>query len=217
MSQSAACRRAAASSYTPDHEFSKYEMDNELMIRAREGDKAAFQELFTRHSRPLVNFVCRFVGSRDRAEELAQDAFLQIYKARARYEPKARFSTYLYRVATNLCLNDLRRLDYQGKFQSLDGESTDHGHELHSTLKDDAAGVEERVAARELGVRIQASLDELPPNQKLALLLSRVDGFSYREVAECLSTSESAVKSLVFRATMTLRETLGDLLGKPSG
>jgi RNA polymerase sigma-70 factor (ECF subfamily) len=162
----------------------------------------------------LVNFAFRFVGNRDRAEELAQDAFLQIYRARARYEAKARFTTYLYRVATNLCLNELRRFDYQGKIEPLEGQPMD-GEEPARELPDETLPtVEEQLAGRETGDRIQRVLDRLPPNQKSALLLSRVEGLSYLEVAECLETTESAVKSLIFRATQTLRDQLKDLLAE---
>jgi RNA polymerase sigma-70 factor, ECF subfamily len=187
--------------------------DVELMCRVRDGDTAAFRDLFAKYGDPLVNFAYRFVGNRDRAEELAQEAFLQIYRARKRYEARARFTTYLYRVATNLCLNELRRFDYQGKIEPLEGSPGDDGEEGTRELPDDSLPtVEEHLAGVEAGVRIKKVLDRLPPNQKSALLLSRVEGFSYQEVANCLETSESAVKSLIFRATQTLRESLKDLI-----
>jgi len=186
--------------------------DVALMERVRGGDSAAFRELFAKYSEALVNFAYRFVGRRDRAEELVQDAFLQIYRARGRYEAKARFTTYLYRVATNLCLNELRRFEYQGKTEPLEGNinrDDDAGREL---ADDRIPAAEDRLAGMETGGRIKAVLDKLPPNQRVALLLSRVEGLSYQEVAKCLETTESAVKSLIFRATQTLREELGDLL-----
>ncbi len=186
--------------------------DVDLMSRVRNGDSTAFRELFSRHSEAVVSFAYRFVGNRDRAEELTQDAFLQIYRARARYEPKARFTTFLYRVATNLCLNELRRFDYQGKIEPLEGQALE-GEEPSRELADESLPtIEEQLAGHETGGRIQGVLDKLPPNQKTALLLSRVEGLSYQEVAECLETTESAVKSLIFRATQTLRGHLKDLL-----
>ena len=187
--------------------------DVALMERVRGGDSAAFRELFTKYSQALVNFAYRFVGRRDRAEELVQDAFLQIYRARGRYEAKARFTTYLYRVTTNLCLNELRRFEYQGKTEPLEGNlnrDDDAGREL---ADDRIPAAEDRLAGVETGDRIKGVLDKLPPNQRVALLLSRVEGLSYQEVAKCLETTESAVKSLIFRATQTLREELRDLLG----
>jgi RNA polymerase sigma-70 factor (ECF subfamily) len=185
-----------------------------LMQRVRDGDDtAAFRELFGKHSDAVVNFAYRFVANRARAEELAQDAFLQIYRARSRYEAKARFTTYLYRVVTNLCLNELRRFDYQGKTEPLEGKPLEDGEEGIRELADqEIPDAEDRLAGVETGTRIQKVLDKLPANQKSALLLSRVEGLSYQEVAECLDTTESAVKSLIFRATQTLREELADLL-----
>jgi RNA polymerase sigma-70 factor (ECF subfamily) len=183
------------------------------MQRVREGDPAAFRELFAKYAPALVNFACRFVGNRDRAEELVQDAFLQIYRARKRYEPRARFATYLYRVATNLCLNELRRFEYQGRLEPLEGLASEGEEEGARELPDEEMPTaEQRIAGREAAERIQEALARLPPNQKSALLLSRVEGFSYREVAECLETTESAVKSLIFRATQNLRSWLRDLL-----
>jgi RNA polymerase sigma-70 factor (ECF subfamily) len=187
--------------------------DVDLMQRVRDGDTVAFRELFAKHSEAVVNFAYRFVNSRPRAEELAQDAFLQIYRARGRYQAKARFTTYLYRVATNLCLNELRRFDYQGKTEPLEGRPLENGEEGTRELADTSLPeVEELLAGIETGAKIKKVLDKLPPNQKSALLLSRVEGLSYQEVAECLETTESAVKSLIFRATQTLRDQLADLL-----
>ena len=183
------------------------------MQRVRGGDAVAFRELFAKYGEAVVNFAYRFVNSRSRAEELAQDAFLQIYRARERYEAKARFSTYLYRVVTNLCLNELRRFEYQGRTEPLEGKPLENGEEGSRELADTSLPeVEDLLAGIETGARIKKVLDKLPPNQKTALLLSRVEGLSYQEEADCLETTESAVKSLIFRATQTLREELADLL-----
>src|SRR5437867_13346628 len=132
------------------------------MQRVRDGDSAAFRELFAKYGDALVNFAYRFVNSRPRAEELAQDAFLQIYRARARYEPKARFTTYLYRVVTNLCLNELRRFEYQGKTEPLEGKPLEDGEEGIRELADqEIPDAEDRLAGVETGTRIQKVLDKL--------------------------------------------------------
>jgi len=185
------------------------------MERVRDGDMEAFQILFTKYSGAIVKFAYRFLGSRDRAEEVAQTAFLQLYRARKRYEPKARFATFLYRIATNLCLNELRKFEYSGKIDSLDTpEESDSGDSpFVDRLPDhDSPGPAQSLASREAAIEVRKLLKHLPPNQRMALLLSRVDGFSYQEVAENLDTSVSAVKSLIFRATATLRRELGDLI-----
>lgn len=186
--------------------------DVALMQKVKRGDAASFRELFAKYNEAIVNFAFRFVGNRHRAEELTQDAFLQIYRARARYEAKARFTTYLYRVVTNLCLNELRRFEYHGKTEALEGRPNEEGEATREFADETVPESEDRMAGVETGIRIQKVLDKLPANQKSALLLSRVEGLSYQEVAECLETSESAVKSLIFRATQTLREELADLL-----
>lgn len=206
MKPKPASKEPAAAGWRPDP-------DVELMQRVRAGDAAAFRELFAKYSEPVVNFAYRFVLNRDRAEELAQDAFLQIYRARGRYEAKARFTTYLYRVVTNLCLNERRRFEYQGKTEPLEGQPSEDGTEGFRELPDETIPpAEDRLAGVETGGRIQRVLQGLPPNQRIALLLSRVEGLSYEEVAECLETTESAVKSLIFRATQALRQKLADLL-----
>lgn len=183
-----------------------------LMQRVATGDDGAFRELFAKYSEAVLNFANRFVPSRDRAEELTQDAFLQIYRARARYQPRARFTTFLYRVITNLCLNELRRFDYQGKMEPLEGHPNEDGDATRELPDESIPAAEDHLAGTETGGRIRAVLDRLPANQRMALLLSRVEGLSYVEVAECLETTESAVKSLIFRATQTLRGELADLL-----
>jgi RNA polymerase sigma-70 factor (ECF subfamily) len=186
-----------------------------LMERVRDGDMDAFQVLFTKYSGAIVKFAYRFLGSRDRAEEVAQTAFLQLFRARKRYKPKARFATFLYRIAANLCLNELRRFDYSGKIDSLDtpDESESGSTSFADRLPDhDSPGPAQCLGWREVATEVQKVLKYLPPNQRMALLLSRVDGFSYQEVAENLDTSVSAVKSLIFRATETLRRDLGELL-----
>jgi RNA polymerase sigma-70 factor, ECF subfamily len=189
--------------------------DVAAMERLRDGDMDAFQVLFSKYSGAIVKFAFRFLGSQGRAEEVAQTAFLQLYRARKRYEPKARFATFLYRIAANLCLNELRRFDYSGKIESLytldDSESG--GTSIANRLPDDdSPGPAQQLVCREVATELKKVLKHLPPNQRMALLLSRVDGFSYREVAESLDTSVSAVKSLIFRATATLRRDLAELL-----
>ena len=188
------------------------------MERLRDGDMDAFQVLFDQYSAAIANFAYRFLGSRDRAEEIAQTAFLQLFRARRRYLPKARFATFLYRIAANLCLNELRRFDYSGKIESLDltdGTDPDGNHRSFADERlvgDDSPGPAQRLAWREAATEIMKVLQRLPSNQRMALLLSRVEGFSYEEVADSLNSSIGAVKSLIYRATVTLRRELGEIL-----
>lgn len=184
-----------------------------LMLRVRAGDAEAFRELFEQHSRAIVNFAYHFVGNRQRAEEIAQDVFLQIYRAAPRYEPTAKFTTWLYRIATNACLNEVRRPEHRHPKGPLEHQPDDEHKRAEIAYADpEAVTGDDALAGRQLGAKIQNVLADLPPNQRAALLMSRVDGMSYQEVADALETSESAVKSLVFRATATMRKELAEFL-----
>lgn len=187
--------------------------DVQLMMRVRDGDAEAFRELFEKHSRSIVNFAFHFVGNRQRAEEIAQDVFLQIYRAAPRYEPTAKFTTWLYRIATNACLNEVRRPEHRHPRRSLEHQPDDERKRAEIAFPDPTAiPGDSALAGRQLEAKIHAVLEDLPPNQRAALLMSRVDGMSYLEVAEALETTESAVKSLVFRATATMRKELAEFL-----
>ena len=187
--------------------------DVQLMLRVRAGDGEAFRELFEKHTRAIVNFAYQFVGTRQRAEEIAQDVFLQIHRAAARYEPHAKFTTWLYRIATNACLNEVRRPEHRHPRRPLEHEPGDEHQRAEIAYADPAAiPGDSALAGRQLEAKIQAVLAELPANQRAALLMSRTEGMSYAEVAEALETTESAVKSLVFRATATMRKELAEFL-----
>ena len=180
--------------------------DVALMLAVQRGDESAFARLFEKHIGGVVGFATQFVGTRARAEELAQDVFLQVYKNRTRYEPRARFSTWLYRMVTNACLSEMRRPEHRGRTQSMDQPLADDSDPPEIAASERSS--EDDVAGREVLVRARAALDALPAQQRAAVLLARVEGFSYDEVADSLSCSVSAVKSLIHRATVTLRERL---------
>ena len=175
------------------------------MLAVQRGDTSAFQQLFEKYIAQVVGYAAQFVGARARAEELAQDVFLQIYRTRARYVPRARFKTWLYRMVTNACLSELRRADYRGRLQSLDNPAPSQEHdplpiEAPTRTSEDALLGQERVE------KMRSALAQLPPQPRAALLLARVEGLSYEQVASSLGCSVSAVKSLIHRATVTLRE-----------
>jgi len=181
--------------------------DVRLMLRAQAGDTAAFQELYAKYSRQIVRFAQQFCGSQARAEELAQDVFLQVYRARATYQARARFSTWLFRVATNTCLSERRRPEHRLPARSLDAAEGGTEDQAPPEYADgDAAEGESTALAREKRERLRQLLAALPPQQRAALLLARAEGFSYEEVAESLEVTVPAVKSLIHRATLALRE-----------
>jgi RNA polymerase sigma-70 factor (ECF subfamily) len=184
--------------------------DVRLMLAFRSGDPAAFDSLFRRWSAPLLRYLERMVRDRGSAEELAQEVFLRVHRARERYAPEARFSTWLYRIATNLALNELRRPRRREPHRSQDEEGA-------PALVADAAGPEAVVDARRLGARVESELARLPEKQRAALCLSAVEGLSYAEVAGALEVSEQAVKALVHRARTALAERLREGAGGAGG
>jgi len=175
------------------------------MLRVKDGDREAFRALFEKHSASVARFAAGFVGGAARAEELAQDVFLQVYRTRERYEPRAKFSTWLYTIAHNLCLNEVRRHDYKTRVDAA-GAGADEGDAPPWDPRDPGAAEGEGYAAqRELEGRIAELVAELPEAQRTALVLSRVEELRYQQIGEILDVSEQAVKSLIFRATQRLK------------
>jgi len=186
------------------------DQDVRLMLAFRSGDASAFDALFRRWSGPLLRYLDRMLRDAGSAEELVQEVFLRVHGARERYAPDARFSTWLYRIATNLARNELRRPRLRRPHSSHDAEGG-------PTLVSDQAEPEVQVDARRLGARAERELAALPERQRAALWLSAVEGLSYAEVAEALEASESAVKALVHRARSALAERLREGAGGTGG
>ncbi|MFI5399320.1 MAG: RNA polymerase sigma factor [Candidatus Binatia bacterium] len=180
--------------------------DVQLMLAVQQDDQAAFHQLFEKYVAGVIGFAMQFVGNRARAEELAQDVFLQIYRTRARYVPRARFRTWLYRMATNACLSELRRPEYRARVQPIDHPTRNDAGDPPQVAEMSTPSGEATVLDREAVERLQIAVTHLPPQQRAALMLARVNGLSYDEVAASLSCSVSAVKSLIHRATVTLRD-----------
>jgi RNA polymerase sigma-70 factor (ECF subfamily) len=176
--------------------------DVQRMLAFRDGDSSAFDALFRRWSAPLLRYLERMVRDGAAAEELVQEAFLRVHRARDHYSPEAKFSTWLYRIATNLALNELRRPRRRNPHQSTEDEGAP------ALVAGDAA-VDDVVHARQVGDEVERGLAALPERQRAALWLTSVEGHSYAEVASTLGLSESAVKALVHRARSTLVEKIG--------
>jgi RNA polymerase sigma-70 factor (ECF subfamily) len=187
--------------------------DAQLMLRFKAGDLAAFEELFARHARPLVSFAFRFVRNREVAEELAQEVFLKVHDAAPGYRPEAKFTTWLYRIATNVCLNEIRRAPYRTRHESLDALAGDDPDmpllELEDTARAPADVVLERRAVAEL---LKQALATLPEKQRIAFILNKYQELSYAEVAEVMRISEKAVKSLIHRAKEAMAQRLRPLM-----
>ncbi|HET9179368.1 MAG TPA: sigma-70 family RNA polymerase sigma factor [Terriglobia bacterium] len=183
--------------------------DLDLMLRVRQGDAASFDELLRRYRLPLVKYFCRMVRDQALAEDLAQEAFLRVYKARHRYRPDARFTTWLYRIATNLALNAIRNA--RGR-QHQGGNGRPEDGETPLEFTDPKASVEQELIETDRGRMIREAIEALPENQRAAVILHKYQDVDYRQIAGILKVSESAVKSLLFRAYETLRARLEPLV-----
>jgi len=186
--------------------------DAQLVRRVQKGDLRAFEELVERYKQPLANFIYRIVGDATEAEDLAQQAFVQMYGAIRQFEPRARFSTWLFVIARNLCLNELRRRQ-RHPAESLEplmhGEEGDQDRTVARGVEDrQMRPPDERVLSGELWEKAQQAIDQLPENQRTALMLWIETDLSYEQIAEVLQCSLSAVKSLIHRARETLRQRL---------
>ncbi len=182
--------------------------DAELMLRLKEGDGASFGVLLNKHRLPVVHFLHRMVQNQAVAEELAQEVFLRVYRSRSTYEPTAKFTTWLFRIATHLALNSLRDGKNERSQERLDDDSADLP----------VRQVSDRKPTVEQSMVYQARLDEvrravagLPEKQRAAVLMHKYEEMEYSQIAKVLSCSESAVKSLLFRAYETLRARLAHM------
>jgi len=182
--------------------------DAALMLRAKRGDRAAFTELVEKYKQPVMNFIFRTLRDEAEAEDLAQNVFLQVYKSRARYKQTAKFSTWLFTIARNLCLNELRRRS-RHPAESLEEAHAEHEDQPRQQFEDKKIILPaDKLLHGELAQKIEEALAELPENQRTAILLCRQDELSYEEIAEVLDCSLSATKSLIHRGRETLKEKL---------
>ncbi len=187
--------------------------DAALMLAFQGGDEAAFRALFEKHGRATMAFCQRFVKDAARAEELAQDVFLKLHASADRYEPSARFTTFLYRIATNHCLNEVRRGEYRTR-PEVDPASEDGAPLDPDALPGSGATPEEMARGQALSRDVDAMLAALPESQRAALVLARFEGLSYEEIADVLGTTVPAVKSLVHRATVSAARALAAWSGE---
>jgi RNA polymerase sigma-70 factor, ECF subfamily len=187
-------------------------MDNmpsseDLMARIAKGDNDAFEILVARHQTSILNLIYRFIGDRTQAKDLAQEVFIRVWQAAKTYKPEARFTTWIYRIATNVCFNELKSARRR-KWFSFHRSDEDGEHALEETLADRAPSAEDILLERERSRQISDALRSLPDNQRMALILKRYDDLSYAEIAQIIGCSVSAVESLLIRAKRTLQEKL---------
>jgi RNA polymerase sigma-70 factor, ECF subfamily len=186
--------------------------DAEIMLRAKAGDQSAFDYLVQKYRRPIVSFMYRMARNTAAAEDLAQEVFLRVYRSRTSYEASAKFTTWLYRIATNLAVNHARdtRHERPEVTVSLDEPDEESGTTLE--LPDGTLSAEQVMVRRERMNAIRRKVEALPELQRLAVIMHKYQEMDYKEIAEVLKKSESATKSLLFRAYETLREQLKEFV-----
>lgn len=184
------------------------EPDAELMLRVRAGDAAGFSELLVRHRNPVVHFMYRMVQNQAIAEELAQEVFLRVYRSRESYEPTAKFTTWLFRIATHLALNHLR--DHKGeRYKASLDQPTEDG--LLREVPDGSLTAEQTMMRYARLAEVRQAVQMLPDKQRAAVIMHKYQEMDYTQIATALGCSESALKSLLFRAYETLRRKLAHL------
>jgi RNA polymerase sigma-70 factor, ECF subfamily len=188
--------------------------DVQLMLDVKAGDDESFNLLLRRYRTPLVNFLFRMVRDSATAEDLAQEVFLRVYRARKQYSPSAKFTTWMFRIATNLALNSIRDNRHRQMETSIDAPVNDEDSAPRELPARDMR-IDEHMVERDRSEFIRRAITSLPEKQRVAVLLHKYEEMDYGEIAGILDCSESALKSLLFRAYETLRVELAPLVTQP--
>jgi RNA polymerase sigma-70 factor (ECF subfamily) len=186
--------------------------DSQIMLELRAGNMSGFDFLIQKYRRPIVNFMYRMVHNQAVAEELAQEVFLRVYRSRETYRAEARFSTWLYRIATNLGVNYARDTRHERTASTIYLDETDSETGTTPDVADSTPGAEAEMLRRERLNAIRQHVMALPERQKMAVLMHKYEGMDYKQIGDVLKLSESATKSLLFRAYQTLRERLKEFV-----
>ena len=192
---------------------SQYELhdpDVRLMLQVRDGDAAAFTELVLRYQNRLLTVLEHLVGNREQAEDLAQEVFVRVFKARHRYEPEAKFSTWLFTIANNIASNALRSRNRRREVGVPEGNGADSTPLSLDQLAKAASGAmpTRRLDKAEQAEVVRSAVAALSERQRMALLLAKFEGMSYQDIAQTMDLSVQAIKSLLSRARVNLKEIL---------
>jgi RNA polymerase sigma-70 factor (ECF subfamily) len=189
--------------------------DIRLMLRVRGDERGAFEELVERYQHRLVGIMNHLVGNAEEAEDLAQEVFLRVYRARKKYRPRSKFSTWLFTIANNLALNSLRARQRKPALPLAARDSGPLGpRPQEQIVHDPGTGPVQKVQKRELAEVIRQALDGLNERQRMAVVLNKFEDMNYAEIAEVMGLTTKAVKSLLSRARMNLRSALSGYVGK---
>lgn len=186
--------------------------DAEVMLRVAGGDDTAFDYLVEKFRRPMISFMYRMTHNQAVAEELAQEVFLRVYRSRKGYAASAKFTTWLYRIATNLAVNHARDTKYERPENTVSIDEPDTETGMTVDLPDEGINAEQMILRRERMAAIRKQVDALPVRQRTAVLMHKYQNMDYKQIAEVLKLSESATKSLLFRAYEALRQSLKEFV-----
>jgi len=188
--------------------------DVSLMLEFQKGDISSFEKLLQKHKESIVNIIYQFIGERDEAEDLAVEVFLRVYRAAKKYEAKAKFTTWLYKITTNLCLNEIRK---KAKLQTISLSKTisageEKEEELIEKIADAAPSPQQILEKKERNALIRKAIDSLPAKQRMATILQIYEGLSYKEISRILGCSVKSVERRLYWARTNLKERLSSYL-----
>ncbi len=188
--------------------------DVSLMLEFQKGDISSFEKLVQKHKESIINIIYQFIGERDEAEDLAVEVFLRVYRAAKKYQAKAKFTTWLYKITTNLCLNEIRK---KAKLQTISlskpisaGEEKEE--ELIEKIADAAPSPQQILEKKERNALIRKAIDSLPAKQRMATILQIYEGLSYKEISRILGCSVKSVERRLYWARTNLKEKLSPYL-----
>lgn len=188
--------------------------DVSLMLEFQKGDISSFEKLLQKHKESIINIIYQFIGERDEAEDLAVEVFLRVYRAAKKYQAKAKFTTWLYKITTNLCLNEIRK---KAKLQTVSlskpvsaGEEKEE--ELIEKIADAAPSPQQILEKKERNALIRKAIDSLPAKQRMATILQIYEGLSYKEISRILGCSVKSVERRLYWARTNLKERLSSYL-----
>ncbi len=181
--------------------------DNELIIQAKSGDSMAFEELVYRHDKMVLRLAMKYFDDTDIAKDIYQEVFLRVYRGLNGFQFKSEFSTWLFRIASNVCINH-KRLNKQNQHVSIDPD--EENEIVNSIPADDSFSPDKQLLNKDFGNRMNDALKYLSPNQKMSFLLKHYEGYKIKEIAEMMNCKEGTVKKYIFEAVRKLRNQLGE-------
>jgi len=183
----------------------------QLMLKFQKGDPASFEKLMVKLYPRVLNFIFRYLGTKESAEDITQDVFIKVYNNAHSYSPKAKLTTWIFTIARNAALNEIRRT--KREVFSIDADIKGVDGDRQRQFKDEKAiSPDKEILKKERSAIIKKAIDDLPENQRMAVLLRRFEGMSYEEIAQTMDTTEKAVKSLLNRAKESLKIKLSSLI-----